>query len=69
MLTITDYGCNEHQSSQFTFCGDTADMIKRLIVNLQKYGGYYSYICEYGHTHIVIPSPPLQEVVSSFSEQ
>jgi hypothetical protein len=69
MLTITDCGCHEHQSSQFTFRGDTAYMVKQLITNLQKCGEYYSYICEYGHTHSVIPSLPLQEIVSSLSEQ
>jgi hypothetical protein len=69
MLTITDSGCNEHKSSQFTFSGDTAYMIKQLIVNLHKCGAYHSYICEYGHTHSVIPSLPLQKIVSSFPKQ
>jgi hypothetical protein len=55
MITITDCGCSEHQSSQFNFGEDMASMIKCLITNLHKCGQCYSYICEYGHTHSVIP--------------
>ena len=60
MLTITDYGCIEHQSCRTTFDGMQAMMVNNLIANLPINGGEYTYICQYGHTHRVLASGTMQ---------
>jgi hypothetical protein len=62
MLKVTDCGCCEHESCQATFTGNKALMIERLIANLQMYGEYYTYICEYGHTHRVMSNFPRHKI-------
>ena len=62
MLTITDSGCHEHQACQLSFSGASAWMVDRLIANLPINGGEFTYICEHGHTHFVIPFPANQEI-------
>jgi hypothetical protein len=64
MLTITDCGCSEHQSHQVIFNGVQATMMERFISNLPINGLNYTYICEYGHTHRVIPHFPHEKIVA-----
>ena len=61
MLTVTDSGCHEHQACQLTFNGASAWMVERFIVDLPMNGGEFAYICEHGHTHLVIPFPAKKE--------
>ena len=62
MLTVTDSGCHKHQQCQLSFSGASAWMVEHLIANLPMYGGEFTYICEHGHTHLVMPCPAKQEV-------
>ena len=55
MVTVSDSGCYKHQAYQLTFSGASARMVERFIVNLPMNEGEFTYICEYGHTHLVIP--------------
>ncbi len=57
MVTITDSGCHTHQPCQITFNGVRARMVERFISNLPTNGGKFTYICELGHTHLVLPFP------------
>jgi len=62
MLTVTDCGCGEHKSYQVTFNANMALMMTRLITNLPMCGKYYTFICEYGHTHRVIANLPKHKI-------
>ena len=62
MLTVTDCGCCEHKSCQVTFTGNKALIMARLITNLPMCGKYYTFICEYGHTHRVIANLPKHKI-------
>jgi hypothetical protein len=62
MLTVTDCGCCKHKSYQVTFTGNKALMMIRLITNLPMCGEYYTFICEYGHTHRVIANLPTHKI-------
>jgi len=64
MLIITDCGCTEHESYQVTFDGVQAAMMEHFVTNLPIYGLNYSYICEYGHTHRVIPNFSQEEMAA-----
>ncbi len=41
-------------------------MVERLIANLPMNAGEFTYICEHGHTHLVIPLPAKQRNRSKF---
>jgi len=62
MLTVTDCGCCEHKLYQVTFTGNKALMMTRLITNLPMCREYYTFICEYGHTHRVIANLPQHKI-------
>jgi len=62
MLTVTDCGCGEHKSYQVACTGNKALMMTRLITNLPMCGKYYTFICEYGHTHRVIANLPKHKI-------
>ena len=62
MVTVTDNGCHKHRPCQMTFSGASAWMVERLIANLPMNGGKFTFICEHGHTHLVIPLPAGQEI-------
>ena len=55
MVTVTDSGCHKHQACQLTLSGASARMVERLIANLPMNEGEFIYVCEHGHTHLVIP--------------
>jgi hypothetical protein len=62
MFTVTDSGCHKHQACQLSFSGASALMVDRLIANLPMYRGEFTYICEHGHTHFVMPFSAKQEI-------
>jgi len=62
MVTFTDSGCHKHQPCRITFSDVSALIVERLIANLPMNGGEFTYICEHGHTHLVIPLPAKQEI-------
>ena len=37
-------------------------MVERLIANLPIIGGEFTYLCEHGQTHLVIPFSTKQEI-------
>jgi hypothetical protein len=65
MLKVMDCGCSEHKSCQATFTGNKAVMMERFIVNLPRCDGYYTYICEYGHTHRIVSYRSPQKIAIS----
>jgi hypothetical protein len=62
MLTVTDSGCHKHRACQLSFSGASASMVERLIANLPIIGGEFTYLCEHGQTHLVIPFSTKQEI-------
>ncbi len=62
MVMVTDSGCHKHQPCQMTFNGARARMVECLIANLPMIGGKFTYICDHGHTHLVIPLPAKEEI-------
>ncbi len=68
MVTVTDSGCHKHQPCQITFNDAGARMVERLIANLPMNGGKFSYICEHGHSHLVIPLAAEQEIAVNSME-
>ena len=65
MVTVTDSGCHKHQPCQITFSGASAWMVERLIANLPMNGGEFTYVCEHGHTHLVIPLSAKQKIAGN----
>jgi len=65
MLTVTDCGCGEHKSYQVTFTGNKALIMTRFIANLPMCGKYYTFICEYGHTHRVMANLPTHKIAAT----
>ncbi len=53
MFIIVDPGCNKHDSSQLIMFGSGAEVIKNILYNLPKEGGFHTFICEHGYTHHV----------------
>ena len=53
MLTITDLGCNRHNRRQFTLGGVEAEIMGDVLYNLPNDGDSHTFICEYGHTHLI----------------
>jgi hypothetical protein len=68
MVTITDSGCHKHQPCQITFSGASAWMVERFIVNLPMNGGKSTYVCEHGHTHLIVSIPAKQEIAVNSME-
>ena len=62
MVTVSDSGCHKHQTCQITFSGASALMVERIIANLPINSGQFTYVCEHGHTHIVLSLPAKQEI-------
>ena len=62
MVTVNDRGCHKHQPCQITFSGASAWMVERFIANLPMNGGEFTYVCEHGHTHVVISLPAKQGI-------
>ncbi len=53
MLIIADPGCSKHDASQLIMSGSEAELIKNILYNLPKEGGFHTFICEHGYTHHV----------------
>jgi hypothetical protein len=53
MLKIIDSGCNKHKWSQLIMFGSEAELLKDILYNLPRKGGFHTFICEYGCTHRV----------------
>lgn len=53
MLKIIDPGCHKHNWSQLTLFGPQAELMKDILYNLPREGGFHTFICEHGHTHHV----------------
>ncbi len=51
MLKLTDPGCNKHNWRQLTLFGSEADLMKDILYNLPRKGGFHTFICEHGNTH------------------
>jgi hypothetical protein len=66
MLKIIDLGCNIHNSSQLTLFGSEAEMMKNILYNLPREGGFHSFICEHGHTHHVSFQVKAEKVMSDY---
>ena len=58
MLIIEDCGCSEHPSQPVTFDGVQGALMERFIANLPINGLNFTYICEAGYPHRVIPHFP-----------
>jgi hypothetical protein len=68
MVTVTDSGCHKHQPCQIAFSGASAWLVKRLIVNLPMNGEEFTYVCEHGHYHLVVPLPAKPEIAVNARE-
>ncbi len=64
MLKIIDPGCHKHNWSQVTLFGSEAEMMKNIINNLPREGGFHTFICEHGYTHHVSFQIKAEKVVS-----
>jgi hypothetical protein len=53
MLTITDLGCDRHDQCQFMLAGVEAEIMGDILYNLPNDGNSHTFICEYGHTHLI----------------
>ncbi len=51
MLKVIDSGCNKHDWSQLTLFGSEAELMRDIIDNLPRVGGFHTFICDEGHTH------------------
>ena len=53
MLKLSDLGCNEHQRLQITLSGTEAELMEGILGNLHQEGDFHTFICQYGHTHLI----------------
>ena len=63
MLKIIDAGCHKHNGSQLTLFGSEAELMKNILYNLPREGGFHTFICEHGHTHQVSFQIEAEQVV------
>jgi len=67
MLKLIDPGCNKHNGRQLTLFGSEAEMMKDILYNLPREGGFHTFICEHGHTHHFSFQIKPEKVVSDYA--
>ena len=67
MLKIIDSGCHKHNGSQLTLFGSEAELMKNIVYNLPREGGFHTFICEHGHTHHVSFQIEAEKIVPDYA--
>jgi hypothetical protein len=67
MLKIIDPGCHKHHWRQLTLSGFEAELMKDIVYNLPREGGFHTFVCEHGHTHHVSLQVEAEKVVPDYA--
>lgn len=67
MLKIIDPGCHKHSCTQLTLFGSEAELMKNIVYNLPREGGFHTFICDHGHTHHVSFQIETEKIVPDYA--
>ncbi len=51
ILRVIDLGCPRHGARELRVSGSEAELMEIIICNLQKDGGFHTFVCHQGYTH------------------